>query len=84
MPNNGFTPTQARMLAVLADGRPHTRKELHACLEDDLAALAAIKWHIKKLRKKLKPERKGIVCICEGWVYSYQLVGILSTCDDSS
>lgn len=58
-----YSPTERRMLAVLADGMPHSRKELHACLLDDMGALSNIQPHIKSLRPKL--QRKGQFIVCE-------------------
>ncbi len=60
MPN--ITPTQTRMLEVLADGLPHTRQELHKCLNDELSPLTAIHDPISKLRKVLRPIGQDIVC----------------------
>jgi hypothetical protein len=48
-----FTPVERKMLAVLGDGRPHARPELHACLYDDLGTAANIRWHVMNLRRKL-------------------------------
>ncbi len=59
---NGYTPTQLRMLAILADGLPHTREELHACISDDLAPLSAIRSHISLMRKKLRPKGEDVIC----------------------
>lgn len=59
---NGYTPTQKRMLAVLRDGLPHTREELHACLPDDLSELRAIQAHISHIRKHLRVVGEEIVC----------------------
>lgn len=58
----GYTPTHARMLEVLADGMPHTRRELHACLWDEASALTAIQRHISTLRQLLLPKGQTIVC----------------------
>jgi hypothetical protein len=58
--NGEFTPTQARIMAVLGDGRPHTKAELLACLDDDLAPPHALGFHISNLRKKLAPKGQGI------------------------
>lgn len=60
-----WTPTQRRMLALLSDGMPHSRHELHACLEDNLGAITNIRDHISKLRGKLRP--RGETIVCEVW-----------------
>lgn len=71
-----FTPTERRILKVLSDGKPHTRKELFACLPDDLASLSSIKPHLTKLRKKLRPLGQEIVCLIEKHV-RYQHVHVV-------
>jgi len=55
---------QQKMLAVLSDGLPHTRRELFACLYDTSpdTRLANIQQHISHLRKQLRPQGLGIVC----------------------
>ena len=65
-PINGsirFTPTEQRMYDLLADGLPHTRRELKACIDDELAELSAIKKHLTNLRKKLADRSEEIVCV---------------------
>jgi DNA-binding response OmpR family regulator len=62
MSENGFTETESKMLSVLADGMPHRREELHACLWDEAGRLSNICIHISKLRKKLRPKGQHIVC----------------------
>ena len=56
------TPTQRRMLALLADGKPHTRRELHALLEDDLSGRTAVKRQICEARKIARALGGEIVC----------------------
>lgn len=58
-----YTPTERAFLKLLADGRPHTRRELHSLLADDLGALSNIQPHICRLRAKLKA--RGLTIICE-------------------
>jgi DNA-binding SARP family transcriptional activator len=57
-----FTPTQRRILEVLADGMPHRRESLHACLPDDMGALANLRFHLSQLRKVLRPLGQDIIC----------------------
>ena len=59
-----LTPTEARILAVLADGKPHARGVLMRCLDDDLAGPGALRIHIHRLRQKLADlhDRRIIVC----------------------
>ena len=48
-----FTPTQRKIFDMLLDGRPHTKKELHGCLWDDMNGNpdVALAHHISDLRK---------------------------------
>ena len=49
------TPTQRRMLDLLADGEAHPLRDLHACLSDTLGARTNLGAHVTALRKKLWP-----------------------------
>ena len=74
MPAKQLTPTQRRMLALLADGKPHCRQALHALLWDEHGRLSNIQPHLSHLRKFLRPHRQEIICeivhrrICYRWV----------------
>lgn len=57
-----FTPVEARMLAVLADGEAHRDVELHACLNDTMSPVRNIRAHISVLRRKLKQSHQTVVC----------------------
>lgn len=57
-----FPPVQRKMLEVLADGMPHTKEELHACLWDEQGPLSNIRAHICIIRKSLQPIGQDIVC----------------------
>lgn len=57
-----YTPTEKKILKVLEDGYPHTRKEIHACLWDEMGALSNIRVRICYLRKKLRPQGFDILC----------------------
>ena len=59
---SALTPTQRRMLTLLADGRPHRREELRQLLWDELGALSNIQTHLSQLRKKLRPQGQEILC----------------------
>lgn len=72
--NNGYTPTQQRMLAVLADEKPHNRFELQKCLRDEMTSVDTVKVHIATLRKRLRLEKYDISCeLLSGESY-YRLV----------
>lgn len=86
MNDNGYTPTQLKMLVILADGRPHTREELHACLHDELGPLSNIQMHVSNIRRKLQPLGYDIVCIVEHRQHRYRwvrLLGDVSVTSDS-
>lgn len=72
-----LTPTEERILRVLADGRRHTRLEVHVCLNDELAQMGAIRPHISRLRRKLRKNGEDVICeFCGGTVY-YRIVRIM-------
>ena len=79
---NGFTPTQNRMLDVLADGMAHTRQELHACLSDELSAETSIQPHITHLRKRLRLKGQDILCEVAGRDVRYRHVRMLASAAD--
>lgn len=60
---SGFTPTERRMVILLADGKPHTRKELHACLIDEMGPLCNIKPHLQAIKRKIEYLGEDIVCV---------------------
>ena len=76
--NNGYTPTQRKILDVLADGQHHTREEVHACLPDELGALSNIQRHICAIRKPLNSRGYDIICENRGGM-RYRLVRILNS-----
>lgn len=75
-----WTPTESRILAVLADGRPHSRAEILACLDDELAMPTAIFFHISNIRKKLAPFGQTVLCLTStrAQPVSYRHVQILT------
>jgi DNA-binding response OmpR family regulator len=56
-----FTPTQQRIMAVLADGLPHSTAEMLGCLLDELNDASCLRSHISHLRKKLRPTGQDII-----------------------
>ena len=80
--NNGYTPTQRAMLNILADGKPHTRHELHTCLMDDLGALSNINFHICVIRGKLRPKGMDIICELSNRRIMYRQVRLLGSTHD--
>ncbi len=78
MINNGFTKTQKAILAVLADGQPHTREELHRCLPDELSELSAVRFHVCNIRKVLRAKGQDIICELKKRRIHYRHVRIIS------
>jgi hypothetical protein len=74
-----MTPTQRRMLSLLADGRPHTRRELHALLWDEQGALSNIQPHLSRLRHTLRPKGQEIICEIVNRRICYRQVRLLRT-----
>lgn len=73
-----FTPTEQRILSVLADGEPHSREELYQCIDDELAnRKRVLAVHICNIRLKLKPYGQTIVCQIGGIPVSYRHVVLL-------
>lgn len=77
-----FTPTQRRILDVLADGLPHTREELHGCLNDDLGTLSNLWAHVSNIRKVLRPRGEDIVCVYHLRRLCYRHVRLLANPND--
>lgn len=77
-----FTPVEQRMLNVLADGLNHTKQELFECLDDDLAQLKSITPHLTRLRRKLNPQGRDIVCIFMNRKTMYRQVLVYPSAND--
>ena len=77
-----YTPTQARMMQVLADGLPHKRSELIGCLYDTMGDAANVGVHITYLRRKLKAQGLNVICERTDKVY-YRLVRHIENHSDS-
>ena len=82
--DNGFTPTQRRMMKVLGDGLPHTRHELRDCFNDDRAADNNTRVHLTALRKKLRPQGKDILVEYVRSSLHYRLIQRLDFTPDST
>lgn len=78
-----FTPTEQRMMDVLGDGLPHTAKELHACLMDELGPVRNITTHLSNIRKKLARHGQGVAMMENGNARTvYRLVRFLASATD--
>lgn len=73
-----LTPTEMRLYRTLSDGNRHTKKDLHDCLDDDMAGRTAVKKHITEIRKKLRPRGLDVTCERHDGSVCYRLVRMLS------
>jgi hypothetical protein len=69
-----LTKTQQRILSVLSDGEMHSLKELHQQLDDELASVNAVTWHLVQIRKVIKPAGRMILCQFHNRRLFYRLV----------
>lgn len=76
--NGKFTPTQRRILAVLADGDAHTPEELLKCLDDELATKPNLRVHLSLIRRHLRPAGQDILCVYVGRDYLYRHVRLIN------
>lgn len=72
-----YTPTQQRILNVLADGMPHLRIELLGCLHDELGDRTNLYPHLSRLRTLLRPQGQDIVCELQRRRVAYRWVRLL-------
>lgn len=74
-----FTKTQRNILDVLADGMPHSTKELKKCLWDELSGDDTIYVHISNIRKVLRPLGQDIVCEFKDSRYFYRHIRLIAS-----
>lgn len=79
MTNNSFTPTQQRILEVLGDGMPHSRSELMKCIDDPLSDYTCLNNQLSKIRRKIRPKAREIVCETVHRQTHYRLVGLVGS-----
>jgi hypothetical protein len=72
-----FTVTEGKLLAVLADGLPHRREELRACLPDELGENSNFQRHISNIRKKIRPGGYDILCEFYQKTFCYRHIRLL-------
>lgn len=73
-----LTPTERKLAALLADGQPHTRREIHALICDSLDPLSNIRQHVCNLRAKLKGQGQDIDCVLLGGHICYRQIVLLT------
>ena len=75
-----YTPTEQKILDILADGRPHSREELKKLLPDgEMNGKKALPGHITNLRKKLNPIGESVLCELHKRQIHYRHVRLIST-----
>ncbi len=63
-----LTKTEERLLNAISDGRPHKFAELMPLLDDDLASIRALQFHMSNLRTKMR--QRGLeTTVCEDGCY---------------
>lgn len=65
-PSLKLTPTEQRIYDYLADGEGHTKDELVALLDDDMAGDSAVRFHTYRLRLKLKTIGEDLIFQSQG------------------
>lgn len=77
--NNGYTPTEARIVEVLSDGMPHPMRELVACLWDaDQGDASNVHPHLTAIRSHLRPKGEDILCQMVNRRLMYRHVRLIS------
>lgn len=80
MPPEEFTPTEKRILAILSDGKPHTREELKTALWDELGSIQNLAARMTYLRRKLGRRGEGIAFTrTTGFLGTYTLVRLVAS-----
>jgi len=57
---NGFTPTQARIVNVLIDGTWHPKRELLYAVDELADDDNLLQYHLKNIKRILKPRNEHI------------------------
>lgn len=58
-----FSPTEKRILQVLADGKPHAVKLMLPLLDDELSDKGHLSDHMLRIRRKIEGLGHDIVCV---------------------
>lgn len=83
IPPERFTPTQRKLLAVLADGMPHRREELRQAIGDSEYTFANVQDQLSLARRVLRVRGEDIDCMYNGSMgLCYRHVRILVHVDD--
>jgi hypothetical protein len=75
-----YTLTQRTIVQLLSDYKPHPSTELQTCLDDGLAPITAIHFHISQIRKSLRLNGLDVLCVRNhGNPSVYQLVRLTAS-----
>lgn len=66
-----------QMMELLADGMPHTRRELHAFCGP--SRLSVVRKHICVIRRDIRPRGEDIICVLYRRALCYQHVRLLGS-----
>ena len=74
-----FTPTEQRIMDLLADLKLHTKEEIRGCLWDEHADESAIKPHLHRIRQVLRPTGRDIATVWDRptRAYQYRLISLV-------
>ncbi len=72
-----YTPTEQRLVAMLSDGKTHSRRELLTCIDDDQAEFSNLQWHLSQVRKQVRPMGQEIMFVSGNCVSGYRHVRLL-------
>ena len=72
-----YTPTESRLVAMLSDGKVHSRRELLTCIDDDQAEFANLRVHLSRVRKKVQPLGQDIMYVSGNCTSGYRHVCLL-------
>lgn len=75
---NGWTPTEQRIIDMLADGKARHKAELLTCLLDSQAEYNALRFHLSNMRGRLRAKGQDIVAVHKHRTTYYQQVRLLS------
>lgn len=73
-----FTPTQQIVADLLADGLPHSRDEIALAIDPGFTSREVVRFHVSRVRRKLRPKGEDIVCCLVHRKICYQHVRLLS------
>lgn len=76
-----FTATQFRIMSLLLDGEPKHKRDVLACLPDDMGEMSTIRVHLTYIRRKIRPKGYTILVDFDGRIPRYRLVQTLNSSD---